>query len=69
MDVRARLEARRVLRNYSLHRNEEILRLELVRLREGDDTQGRALDLIAERGSEASLVAREIRGDESPTGN
>ncbi|MFX1415770.1 MAG: hypothetical protein ACFFC0_03110, partial [Promethearchaeota archaeon] len=55
VDVKARLEARRVLRNYFSHRNEEILRLELVRLYEGDDTQRKAFDIVAERGSKASL--------------
>jgi hypothetical protein len=69
VDVKARREARRVLRNYFSHRDEEILRLELVRLYEGDETQRKAFDLIAERGSKASLVAREIRGDVPPTGS
>lgn len=69
VDVKARREARRVLRNHFSHRDEEILRLELVRLHEGDDNQRKAFDLIAERGSKASLVAREIRGDVPPTGS
>ncbi|MFX0045996.1 MAG: hypothetical protein ACFE8Z_09125, partial [Candidatus Hermodarchaeota archaeon] len=61
VDVKARLEARRVIRNYFSHRDEEILRLELVRLYEGDETQRKAFDIVAERGSKASLVARKIR--------
>jgi hypothetical protein len=59
-DGKARLVARRVLRSYWSHRNEEILRLELVVLSEGDETQRRAFELIAERGCSASLVAREV---------
>jgi len=61
VDVKARREARRVLRNYFSHRDEGILRLELVRLLEGDETQRKAFDLIAGRGSKASIVARRIR--------
>ena len=61
VDVKARREARRVLRNYFSHRDEEMLRLELVRLYEGDETQRKAFDLIAGRGSKASIVARRIR--------
>ncbi|MFQ5833986.1 MAG: hypothetical protein ACE5H4_14875 [Candidatus Thorarchaeota archaeon] len=57
---KARLEARRVLRNYFSHRSEEILRLELVRLHNGNETQRKAFELIAERGSKASLVAGEV---------
>ncbi len=67
VDVKARLEARRVLRNYFSHRNEEILRLELVRLYEGDETQRKAFDVIAERGSKASIVTRRIRDGVSTT--
>ncbi len=59
-DVKARLVRGRVLRRYWSHRNEEILRLELVILSEGDETQRRAFELIAERGCRASLVAREV---------
>ncbi|MGY5862141.1 MAG: hypothetical protein RTU09_07185 [Candidatus Thorarchaeota archaeon] len=59
-DVKARLVKGRVLRRYWSHRNEEILRLELVILSEGDETKRRALEMIAERGCRASLVAREI---------
>ncbi len=61
VDVKARREARRVLQNYFSHRDEETLRLELVRLYEGDETQRKAFDVIAERGSKASIVARRIR--------
>ena len=57
---KARLILRRVLRSYWSHHNEEILRLELLVLREGDKNQRRAFDLIAERGRTASLVARNI---------
>ena len=57
---KARLIVRRVLRSYWSHHNEEILRLELLVLREGDKNQRRAFDLIAERGCTASLVARNI---------
>ncbi|MFX1264880.1 MAG: hypothetical protein ACFFH0_05840, partial [Promethearchaeota archaeon] len=60
-------EARRVIRNYFSHRDEEILRLELVRLYEGDETQRKAFDIVAERGSRASLVARKIREGVSST--
>jgi len=59
-DVKARLVANRVLESYWSHRNEEILRLELVVLSEGDETKRRAFELIAERGCRASLVAREV---------
>lgn len=57
---KARLIVRRVLRSYWSHRNQKILRLELLVLREGDKNQRRAFDLIAERGCTASLVARNI---------
>ncbi len=59
-DVKARLVKGRVLRRYWSHRNEEILRLELVVLSEGDETRRRALEIIAKRGCKASLVAREV---------
>jgi len=59
-DVKARLVRGRVLRRYWSHRNEEILRLELVILSECDETKRRALEMIAERGCRASLVAREV---------
>jgi len=59
-DVKARLVRGRVLRRYWSHRNEEILRLEFVILSEGDETKRRALEMIAERGCRASLVAREV---------
>jgi hypothetical protein len=57
---KARIIVRRVLRSYWSHHSEEILRLELLVLREGDKNQRRAFDLIAERGCTASLVARNI---------
>jgi len=59
-DVKARLVRGRVLRRYWSHRNEEILRLELVVLSEGDETRRRALEIIAKRGCKASLVAKEV---------
>ena len=59
-DFKARLVVKRVLESYWSHRNEEILRLELVVLSEGDETKRRAFELIAERGCRASLVAREV---------
>ncbi len=59
-DGKARLVATRVIRSYWSHRNEEILRLELVVLSEGDETQRRALERIAKRGCRASLVAKEV---------
>jgi hypothetical protein len=59
-DGKARLVVARVIRSYWSHRDEEILRLELVVLSEGDKTQRRALEMIAERGCRASLVARAV---------
>ena len=59
-DGKARRVVARVMRSYWSHRNKEILRLELVVLSEGDETKRRALEMIAERGCKASLVAREI---------
>ena len=59
-DGKARQVATRVIRSYWSHRNEEILRLELVVLSEGDETKRRALERIAKRGCKASLVAREV---------
>jgi len=59
-DGKARRVVARVIRSYWSHRNEEILRLELVALSEGDETKRRALEMIAERGCRASLVAREV---------
>ena len=59
-DGKARLVVARVLGSYWSHRNEEILRRELVVLSEGDETQRRALERIAERGCRASLVAKEV---------
>ena len=59
-DGKARRVVWRVMRSYWSHRNEEILRLELVVLSEGDKTKRRALERIAERGCKASLVAREV---------
>ena len=59
-NVKVGLVAKRVLRSYWSHRNEEILRLELVVLSEGDETKRRALERIAKRGCKASLVAREV---------
>jgi len=57
---KARQVRRRVMWSYWAHRNEEILRLELVVLSKGDKTKRRALELIAKRGCKASLVARKI---------
>ena len=59
-DGKARLVVKRVLQSYWSHRNEEILRLELIVLSKGDATKRRALEMIAERGCRASLVAREV---------
>lgn len=59
-DGKARLVAARVIRSYWSHRNKEILKLELVVLSEGDETQRRALERIAKRGCRASLVAKEV---------
>ena len=58
-DGKAQLVISRVMRSYWAHRNEEILRLELVVLSKGDKTKRRALELIAKRGCKASLVAKE----------
>jgi hypothetical protein len=59
-DGKARRVVWRVMRSYWSHRNVHILRPELVALSEGDETQRRALELIAKRGCKASLVAREV---------
>lgn len=59
-DGKAYLVVRRVILSYWAHRNEEILKQELVVLGEGDETQIRALELIAKRGCKASLVAKEV---------
>ncbi len=59
-DGKARRVVWRVMRSYWSHRNKEILRLELVVLSEGDETKRRALEMIAEQGCRASLVAREV---------
>ena len=59
-DGKARRVVWRVMRSYWSHRNKEILRLELVVLSEGDETKRRALEMIAERGCRASLVAKEV---------
>lgn len=60
---RARSIANGVLRSYRSHRDEEILRLELRKLKSGGETQLKAFYLISKRGCKASLVAKEIANE------
>lgn len=60
---RARRIANGVLRSYRSHRDEEILRLELRKLKSGGETQLKAFYLISKRGCKASLVAKEIANE------
>jgi hypothetical protein len=65
---RARRIAARVLHSYWSHRDEEILRLELLKLKNGGEAQTRAFYLISKRGCKASLVAKEIVNESTFSG-